>query len=112
MDSTNRKRFERIAKQAIKLRGYGEQREMMAEECSELILAIQKLKRAENTVDKTGFQNRRNNFIEEQIDVMIVIMQFYLTADIKTKKIYDDYMMAKMERLDYRNKEYKKLKKK
>jgi len=96
-----------IAKKAISVFGHEKQREMLVEECSELIMAIQKLKRAEGVKSKKEVKARMNNFIEEMADVSIVIMQF-CGNDEKIKKKFDAFFKSKMNRLDFRINLYKK----
>lgn len=118
MKKEQQEKYELIAKEAFKTFGVKFQRNMLVEECSELIMAIQKLKRAEaNNFAKTlseaenikaNLISRKDNLIEEMVDVSIIIMQFYLCSPDSVAKRFDDIFESKMERLDKRTKEYKK----
>lgn len=118
MKKEQQEKYELIAKEAFKTFGVKFQRNMLVEECSELIMAIQKLKRAENinhspiaSQRKNNLSNlilRKDNLIEEMVDVLIVIMQFYLCSPDSVAKRFDSIFESKMERLDKRTKEHKK----
>lgn len=118
MNKAEQKKAEQIAKDAMKTFGLSKQRDMLVEECSELIMAVQKLKRAEdlnynlmNGDKKKNAANlilRKDNFLEEQVDVVILIMQFYLSSDKETQKRFDDMFDAKLIRLGKRITDYKK----
>lgn len=96
-----------IAKKAIKQFGMSNQREMLVEECSELIMAVQKLKRIEKSSKryKMTFADemlaRKDNFAEEMADVSIMILQFRM-SDEKLNNKFLKYFNAKMERLEKR----------
>lgn len=98
---TKRQKQEAIAIRAIKTFGAKEQREMLVEECSELIMAVQKVKRVEKNGDLVNLKSREDNLVEEMVDVCIMIMQFYLT-DNKLKSKFDEYFDGKLTRLDKR----------
>jgi NTP pyrophosphatase (non-canonical NTP hydrolase) len=83
-----------IAKKAIKKFGTKNQMEMLVEECSELIMAIQKLKRAKNKskvykLEVAELSQRYNNFVEEM-------------ADEKLNKQFLKHFNNKIQRLDKR----------
>lgn len=118
MKKEQQEKFELIAKEAFKTFGVKFQRNMLVEECSELIMAVQKLKRAEYTNcspiasqrknNQANLILRKDNLVEEMVDVSIIIMQFYLCSSDAVKKRFDDIFASKMERLDKRTKEHKK----
>lgn len=118
MRKEQKEKFDLIAKEAFKTFGVKFQRNMLVEECSEVIMAIQKLKRAEyinsnasaseKTNNKQNLLSRKDNFIEEMVDVSIIIMQFYLCSTNEVKNRFDDIFESKMNRLDKRTKEHKK----
>lgn len=105
MNKTEKKKFDAIALKAFKTFGDKEQREMVVEECSELILGLQKLKRADKIGDAVLINKWFNNFAEEAVDVSIVIHEFYL-GDKKFREKFDAYMKAKSTRLDKRVNDY------
>ena len=75
----------RILNRAIKAFGKEKQTEMMIEECSELILAIQKAKRYPNN-------ESRKDLISEIADVRIMIEQMTMIYD------YDDSVTNEIQR--------------
>lgn len=79
-----------ILSNAIKKYGVEKQVEMMIEECSELILAIQKWKRDPAKI---------NNLHEEIADVEIMITQM---REIFDSSEIDDWAKSKIERLSIR----------
>ena len=81
-----------LYKAAIKKYGVISQVEMMVEECSELILAIQKTKR-NNTIENN------NNVCEELADVEIMMEQM---RGIYDPVLIDKYKADKLERLEFR----------
>jgi NTP pyrophosphatase (non-canonical NTP hydrolase) len=97
---------DKIAKKAIKKFGIKSQMEMLVEECSELILAVQKLKRAKNKskvykLEVAELSQRYNNFLEEMADVSIMILQFRLSDD-KMNEQFIKHFNSKIQRLEKR----------
>lgn len=78
--------------------GPDKQREMLIEECSELIQAVQKLKRATETADTEKEYKAIQNFIEEMCDVRIMLAQMYISLTPALKKDYDDMIGKKLDR--------------
>jgi len=80
-----------LYKKVVSLFGFSNQREMMIEECSELIQAIQNYKQdlGELRVIKPNLQQRKSidNYVEELVDVEIVLSQLKCTID---EKIYNN----------------------
>lgn len=76
---------------------FGEQREMLVEECAELIQAVQKLKRRERSVINPDDTTATQNFIEELADVTIMIEQmvYYLPP-----ALFGDYDRCITQKLD------------
>lgn len=106
---------DKVAKAAIRKFGTKKQREMLVEECSELIMAIQKLKRVEDSINNLKklptrqlkyksmdeLIQRKNNFVEEMADVSIVILQFR-KSDEKLNQQFIKYFNSKITRLEKR----------
>jgi NTP pyrophosphatase (non-canonical NTP hydrolase) len=95
MNKSTQLKYDRICIEAITLFGIANQSEMLVEECAESIMAVQKLKRAEeitykNILSQNNLISRQDNFAEEIADVKIMINQFYLT-DINLKHKVDFY---------------------
>lgn len=61
---------EEMIEKIIKHYDYEYQREILAEECAELIQAIQKLKRTESF--QKSYNDRYTDFVEELADVIII----------------------------------------
>jgi NTP pyrophosphatase (non-canonical NTP hydrolase) len=76
---------------------FGEQREILVEECAELIQAVQKLKRKERCVIYPNDTTATQNFIEELADVTIMVEQmvYYLTPHL-----FSDYACFITQKLD------------
>lgn len=80
---------------------FEQQREILVEECAELIQAAQKMKR--NSADLTAY----NNFIEEIADVSIMIDQMFAyigprhISTIREKKLQRQMERIENERSDY-----------
>ena len=77
---------------------FGEQREILVEECAELIQAVQKLKRRERSVIDPDDTTAAQNFIEELADVTIMIEQmvYYLSPALFGD--YDCWITQKLDR--------------
>lgn len=87
---------EKLYQEAIRKWGFSSQLNMMIEECSELITAIQKLKRRETF----GIDNRCvEQIMEETADVDIMCEQFKIMFD--SDKILE-YKFKKLRRLKKR----------
>lgn len=96
----NRTQEHLILKDAVETYGDYDQIEMLIEECSEVILAAQKLKRCGNF----AHPERSAHLMEEIADVSIMIDQMKYIFD--EEKI-NAYREAKLHRLEQRLKEYK-----
>lgn len=80
-----------VLKNAILKYGEKEQLRQLQEECAELIAAVNHVSR--------GRENASNEFIEEFIDVYIVMFQLFLDVKNKTEflKMFD-YKMARLKK--------------
>lgn len=78
--------------------GYEAQREMLVEECSELIQAVQKLKRADTIGDAEQIDKATSNYLEELADVSIMLeqMRYMLTPGLT--RVLDIYISKKIDR--------------
>ena len=80
--------------------GYLSQREMLVEECAELIQAIQKLKRAEKESLEKEFAETMS-FVEELADVTIMVEQMnYLYGIAPTLVPMEEYELTITKKLD------------
>lgn len=78
--------------------GYEAQREMLVEELSELIQAVQKLKRADNSGDAERIDKATSAYLEEMADVTIMLeqMRYMLTPGLT--RVLDSYISKKLDR--------------
>ena len=77
--------------------GFEKQREMLIEECSELIQAVQKLKRAEDTQSADNIEVATMQYIEELADVAVMIEQM---KQLLTPKLNQDLANKVSQKLD------------
>lgn len=73
------------------------QREILVEECAELIQAVQKLKRREKQVLDIANTTAMQNYIEELADVSIMIEQM---IQYMSPRLLGDYLVAITNKLD------------
>lgn len=78
--------------------GFKKQREMLIEECSELIQAVQKLKRAEDTDNAGNIEIATMQYIEELADVTVMIEQMTNILSVKLLTDYDKKITQKLDR--------------
>lgn len=78
--------------------GYEAQREMLVEECSELIQAVQKLKRADNSGDAERIDKATSAYLEEMADVSIMIEQMRYMLTPRLTQELDSYITKKLDR--------------
>lgn len=90
---------EKIYRDAIAKYGAASQLEMMVEECSEVIQAIQKIKRSNYTQDVTKIEQANLHLYEELADLTIVLEQVSLIFDIE---LINKFKAEKLERLKNR----------
>ncbi len=88
-----------IYKQAITKWGNSSQIEMLIEECSEVIQATQKLKRAFYSKDSDRIKKAEEHICEELADLSIMLEQMYIVFD---KSIIDKFKDEKLIRLENR----------
>ena len=95
---------ETILKRAIQIHGEDQQCEMIIEECIELALALQKLKRKRGDPEE-----KLKNVIDEIADVSVMIKQAQIIFDSEKIQERIDYKMNRLEkRLDvYDNANFK-----
>lgn len=78
--------------------GYEAQREMLVEECAELIQAVQKLKRADNSGDAEKVDKATSAYLEEMADVSIMLEQMRYMLTPRLKQELDNYIAKKLDR--------------
>lgn len=78
--------------------GYEAQREMLVEECSELIQAVQKLKRADASGDAERIDKATSNYLEELADVSIMLEQMRYMLTPRLKQELDNNVAKKLDR--------------
>lgn len=78
--------------------GYEAQREILVEECSELIQAVQKLKRVENSGDAEQIDKATSNYLEELADVSIMLEQMRYMLTPRLKQELDNNVAKKLDR--------------
>ena len=78
--------------------GFEAQREMLIEECSELIQAVQKLKRADNSGDAERIDKATSAYLEEMADVSIMLEQMRYMLTPRLKQELDSYISKKLDR--------------
>jgi NTP pyrophosphatase (non-canonical NTP hydrolase) len=78
--------------------GFEQQREMIVEECSELIQAVQKLKRADNSGDAERIDKATSAYLEEMADVSIMLEQMRYMLTPRLKQELDSYISMKIDR--------------
>lgn len=78
--------------------GYEAQREMLIEECSELIQAVQKLKRADNSGDAERIDKATSAYLEEMADVTIMLEQMRYMLTPRIARELDGYITKKLDR--------------
>jgi NTP pyrophosphatase (non-canonical NTP hydrolase) len=76
--------------------GSDAQIEMMIEECSEVIQALQKLKRAKNKKDAIDLLKRRDNVNEEIADLTIMMQQAHFIFDKEKISAWIDIKMDRV----------------
>ena len=94
MNATELTKVQRIADTY----GYEAQREMLVEECSELIQAVQKLKRADNSGDAEKVDKATSAYLEEMADVSIMLEQMRYMLTPRLKQELDSYITKKLDR--------------
>ena len=91
--------------------GFDAQKEIMIEECAELIQAIQKMKRAGEDCPKND-DKQTMNFISELADVFIMVTQMreFLTPALLNDfhKIVDEKITRQLGRIEEEKSEYEK----
>jgi NTP pyrophosphatase (non-canonical NTP hydrolase) len=94
MNMTNIAKIKQIADHY----SYNAQREMLIEECAELIQAAQKLKRVEGKVPYPTEAAFLRNFVQELADVSIMVeqMKYFLTPELYNE--YEDAVTMKIDR--------------
>lgn len=76
--------------------GVDDQRNILIEECGELVQAAAKMNRpAKDDAEKL---KRRENFIEELADVSIMIEQMKAALSINERKLFNDFVAYKIMR--------------
>lgn len=78
--------------------GFEKQREMLIEECSELIQAVQKLKRADNSGDAERIDKATSAYLEELADVSIMLEQMRYMLTPRLTQELDGYISKKLDR--------------
>ena len=78
--------------------GFISQREMLIEECAELIQAAQKLKRKRASDDVKGEEEATAHFVEELADVSIMVEQMKYLLPPFLHNCYDDTVTQKLDR--------------
>ena len=78
--------------------GYESQREMLVEECSELIQAVQKLKRVDNSGDAERIDKATSAYLEEMADVSIMLEQMRYMLTPRLTRELDSYISKKLDR--------------
>lgn len=78
--------------------GFEKQREVLVEECSELIQAVQKLKRAEDTDDAQHIEVATMQYIEELADVTVMIGQMSILLTSNLRGEYQKKITQKLDR--------------
>lgn len=94
MNITNMAKIKQIADHY----GYNSQREMLIEECSELIQAVQKLKRAEATDDAESIEKATDSYLEELADVAIMVEQMHRLMSLEQVGKFNDNLTSKLDR--------------
>ncbi len=90
-----------IFKKAIEKWGVESQSEMIIEECAEVIMAFQKLKRAYYSMNNEVIQKTTNNVCEELADLSIMLDQMKLIFDnSKIEKIRIEKISRLKERIE------------
>jgi len=84
-----------IYEEALDVWGEDSQIEQLIEECSELILALQKLKR-HRRFNQGKREDRINDVLEEIADVKIMIRQIELIFPNEEVKKYEDLKLARL----------------
>ena len=87
--------------------GYKAQREILVEECAELIKAVSKLKRAENNEDTEKEHEALMNYIGEMVDVNVMLEQMFNALTPALKAEYNKLITKKLDRQLERIKEEK-----
>ena len=78
--------------------GFISQREMLIEECAELIQAVQKLKRAEATDDTESLKKATDSYLEELADVAIMVEQMHRLMSLEQVGKFNDNLTIKLDR--------------
>ena len=78
--------------------GYEAQREMLVEECAELIQAVQKLKRADESGDAEKVDKATSAYLEEMADVSIMLEQMRNMLTPRLTRELDSYITMKLDR--------------
>lgn len=78
--------------------GYEKQREILVEECSELIQAVQKLKRADDSGDAERIDKAISNYLEELADVSIMLEQMRYMLTPRLTQELDNNVAKKLDR--------------
>lgn len=92
---------EECVKKAAKIAeyyGFRLQREMLIEECSELIQAVQKYKRIEGKACFPENTTAARHYVEELADVAIMIEQMLVLLRPEHREIFDDMIKFKLDR--------------
>lgn len=82
--------------------GYEAQREMLVEECAELIQAVQKLKRADNSGSAERIGAATESYIEELADVYIMVAQMRNLLTPRLEQDFKGCVTAKLDRQIHR----------
>ncbi len=88
-----------VYQQAIEKWGGSSQMEMLIEECSEVIQATQKLKRAFYSKDSNRIKDSEEHMCEELADLAIMLEQMYFIFD---RDMIDKFKSEKLIRLENR----------
>lgn len=78
--------------------GFEQQREMLVEECAELIQAVQKIKRADNSGDAERIDKATSAYLEEMADVSIMLEQMRYMLTPRLVRELDGYITMKLDR--------------
>ena len=78
--------------------GFEQQREMLVEECAELIQAVQKLKQADTIEDAEQIDKATSNYLEELADVSIMLEQMRYMLTPRLKQELDNNIAKKLDR--------------
>lgn len=78
--------------------GYEAQREMLIEECAELIQAVQKLKRADDSGEAERIDKATSAYLEEMADVSIMLEQMRYLLTPRLLQELDNDIAKKIDR--------------